>query len=113
VEPDLNTHSNKDIQETVTITQEPVMAKIVELTQLKSTIDTQEPTITNLNQQSDEATEEATITQESLDEEDELPQLDKVIVTQESMTQALLWKSVMSMNKNLTIRRHKITLSFC
>jgi hypothetical protein len=78
VVPDLNTQSNKDIQEVVTVTQEPVMAKTVEPTHPESTTATQEPTVPNLNQQSDEATEEATVTQEPVAEEEELPQPDKV-----------------------------------
>jgi hypothetical protein len=88
VVPDLNMQSKKDIQEVVTVTQEPVMAKTVEPTQPESTTATQEPLVPNLNQQSDEATEEATVTQEPVVEEEELPQPDKVIVTQEPVTQA-------------------------
>jgi hypothetical protein len=85
---DLNMQSNKDIQEVFIVTQEPVMAKTVELAQPESTTTTQEPTIPNLNQQSDEAIEEATVTQEPMVEEEELPQPNKVIVTQEPVTQA-------------------------
>jgi len=57
------------------------MANTVEPSHLESTIATQEPKVPNLNKQSDEATEEATVTQEPMVEEDELPQPDKVTVT--------------------------------
>ena len=65
-----------------------MMAKTVETTHPKSTTATQEPLVPNLNQYSDEAMEEAIVTQEPVVEEEELPQLDKFTVTQELVTQA-------------------------
>jgi hypothetical protein len=85
---DLNMQSKKDIQEVFTVTQEPMMAKTVEPSQTESTNATQEPLVPNLNQQSYEAIEEEIVTQEPMVEEEELPKLDKVTVTQETVTQA-------------------------
>jgi hypothetical protein len=73
VVPYLNMNSKKDIQETITVTKERVMAKTIEPTQLESTTATQEPLVPNLNQQPDEAMEEENVTQEPVVEEEELP----------------------------------------
>jgi hypothetical protein len=86
--PDLNMQSKKDIKEFSTVTQEPLMDKTVEPTHPESTSATQEPLVPNLNQLSGEATKEATVKQEPVVEEEELPHPDKVTITQEPMTKS-------------------------
>jgi hypothetical protein len=54
------------------------------------------PTIPNLIQKYYEATEEATVTQKLVVEEEELPQPDKVDVTQEPMTQVQIPLEIMN-----------------